>query len=47
MALATTAYPGVGLPRDPRLATGGKHSRFRPGAPQDGRLVLPDTELPS
>jgi len=29
MALATSAYPGVGLPRDPRLATGG-HSRFRP-----------------
>jgi len=30
MALATPAYPGVGLPRDPRLATGGPFP-FRPG----------------
>ena len=45
MALATPAYPGVGLPRDPRLATGGPFP-FSAGARQDGRLVLRDTELP-
>jgi hypothetical protein len=36
MALASPAYPGVGLPRDPRLATGGEHSRFRPGRGKTG-----------
>ena len=46
MALATPAYPGVGLPRDPRLATGENILGFGRGAARRG-LVLPDTELPS